>query len=358
MRYHMAMSSLFGWMFVDLVLGMLFLRPKIKAWRQAASDTAIKNWFGAGCVGFASTFLLLLTLDAGDGSGALGFFTAGLAWIAILAGMESMARDVRARAAQQSAWEQRMRLSTKSVKPSQDELDPELRELLRLEAEEARLKPLRKTPGVHLPAPFPIEQDADADEEPTEQRAVAAHAGAEEPAAPISLSELIRHKHVLEATGTAGETEQAAPVPQPLEPQPAVAHTPSSAAASVHLGVQSRFGSGAPAATVRQSQSVRLTGPMDAAPTITASVTQMPQSTAGAAVPDAIALPVTAMPATTPVSTTPGAVQASSAPRVLGPSTLGSSGRFSYQPKLVQSRLGAGSPSVEKTAGGAGAKSS
>jgi hypothetical protein len=347
------MSSLFGWMFVDLVLGMLFLRPKIKAWRQTASDTAVKNWFGAGCVGFISTFLLLLTLDAGDGSGALGFFAAGLAWVAIIAGLESMARDVRARTAQQSAWEQRMRLSTKSVIKNQDELEPELRELLRLEEEEARLKPLRKAPGVHLPAPFAIEQDADA--VPAEQPAGEALAGPEEPAAPISLSELIRHKHVLEEDGVK-EAEQAAPVPQQLEPQPSTAHTPSSAAASVHLGVQSRFGSGAPAATVRESQSVRLTAPMDASPTITGSVTQMPHSTAGAVVPDAIALPVTAMPETTPVSTTPGAVQPSSAPRVLGPSSLGSGGRFTYQPKLVQSRLGEGSKSVEKTAGGSGTK--
>jgi hypothetical protein len=338
-------------MCVILVLGALFLRRRIGDWRLKASDTAIKFWFGLGAAGFVFTFILLATVDTGEGNGGLGFFMAIFAWIAIIAGLEALARDARARALQQRTWEERMSKTAKHIDPSPGQPDPELAELMRLEQEQSRFKQVRRPGRAQLPPAVPVvENIADAD-----WPGATAEASTSDTAPVEDLSGLILPQRA--PADAPGPAAAHATLTLPVEPQPAITHAHGGVAANVHLGVQSRFGAGAPAATVRTSESVRQTAPMEASPTISASVTQMPHSTASGVQPDAIALPQTAMPQSTPVSTTPGAVLASSAPRVLGPTALGSSGRFTYQPKLVQSRLGAGSTSVEKTAGGAGAKS-
>ncbi len=326
MRYYFSMDSFLWWFLGLWLFGALTQRQRIAAWRQNSSTAALKNWVALGLIGFVSMLFFHAVLDLDDGLNIYIGLSAACVWLMLLAGLEAMKRDAAARVQLQRAWEERQRAEAK-------------RQLAQVYRERPRGDAAEDEP-----------EDAVADTDPgaDEDEAVwphnAARVSVEGQTTTIDLTQLF-FPQAAAPPETAAEKAPPPGLPpahvQPASPprQPRPQPHAVTAAHTINLGVTSRFGSNAPSATAPVSQSVRQTAPMSATPTLANPITHMEHTAAREVPADAINLPVTSMPQTTPVNTAPHSVQAMSAPRVLGPTTLGSSGSFRYQPRLVESKL-------------------
>lgn len=352
MRYYFTMDFM-AWFLGLWVFGAIVLRKRIQDWRQSATDPAVKNWFGLGLVGFCSMLFFNALLGSDGTSWMYMLAAAALLWVAFIAGMEAMARDARARAQQQRSWEERQRAEARrqvaqvySDRASRRSKDKAAAAGRASEYDEPEIQ-------LHQPAAGPHGDDVTW---PLSAARVSVEGGTTEidltrlffpegePAAPANAPAA----ELPQALTSAAPTRHTPHAPQPPRQQRReVQAAPAVIAAPVHsvnLNVTSRFGSNAPAATAPVTLSVRQTEAVEAAPTLPSEQTHMAEQEAEAAPAETIELPETSMPETTPVGTAPLGVQSLQPPRVLGPTTLGRSGTFHYQPRMVQSKLGSGAP--------------
>jgi hypothetical protein len=340
------MMSTILWIVGLWIFGALFLSKPIRRWRQAITDNSIKSWIvagGVGCFGFIIKGYLDF-MDHGATAWHVPMLCAVSIWVMVLALLESATRDIRARSQQMQQWEARRKATPQEVRrhtvdkamknlQASAAQDPELLELLKLEAEDEAASMGRAADTVAKSVVIGQE-----------------HTQPAEPSWPINAAKITvkGNTTTVDLTELFFRQKQAAgeaPAPAPTQ-APAPLHAQASAAPAaqhkVDLGVASRFGSGAPAQTAPVTQSVRLTHQMESSPTIEREASTAVQHSK-VLEPDAIALPQTAMPHSGPVSTAPGSVQGMSSARVLGPTTLGG-GRFTYVPRMVESRLGGSAP--------------